>query len=65
MLQWAKDKFLSRKFLTVVAAVAAAAVGLVPWTDVITLATAWIAGQSLVDAVSAAKKIPEAEKGSK
>ena len=55
-MQWFKDKLLSRKFLAAVAAVAAAAFGIIQWSEAIQVLTAWIAVQGLSDAVTQLKK---------
>ena len=55
-MSWLKEKLMSRKFLVVVGTVVAAATGAVGWDDAIQVITAWIVGQSAIDAVSASKK---------
>jgi len=56
MKEFLKEKFLSRKFLTVLVAVAGAAVGLISWSDVVTLASIWLGAQGLVDATAQLKE---------
>lgn len=52
-MSWLKDKFLSRKFLAAVAAVAAAATGVIPWSDALNIVLLWITVQGLQDVVTA------------
>ena len=56
MLKFAKEKFLSRKFLVLVLGVASASFGLITWDQVLNLATVWLGSQALVDASHAFKK---------
>lgn len=55
-MDWLKEKLLSRKFLVVVGTVVAAATGAVTWSDAVQVITAWIVGQSAVDAMTVSKK---------
>jgi len=56
MLQWCKEKLLSRKFLAAVAAVTGAALGVIQWSDAVNVVLTWIAVQGISDAVTQLKK---------
>lgn len=56
MKEFLKEKLLSRKFLTVIVAAAGAAVGVVSWSDVVTLASIWLGAQGLADAAAQLKE---------
>jgi hypothetical protein len=61
MVQFLKDKFLSRKFATAIAAVVAAFAGLITWPDALNVVMLWLAVQGTSDIVSQIKSNKESK----
>jgi hypothetical protein len=58
MLEVVRSKLSSRKLWAALAAVVAAAAGYTSWSEAADIVLVWLAGQSLVDAVSASHRPP-------
>lgn len=54
-MSWLKEKLLSRKFLTALAAIGAATAGIIPWSDAVNVILVWMSVQGVSDAVTAFK----------